>query len=588
MEKIKILAIAPYESMKTMILQVAGRRPDVDISVFVGNLEDGVKITREYSRTDFDAIISRGGTAELIRQQTALPVVEIPLSVYDILRSIKLAENYNNKYVIIGFPAVTKNAHFLCDVLRYDIDIFTIHNEGEARERLQDLSKNGCDMVLCDMITNSLAKQYGISSILITSGTESIETAVEQAVQISLTGQAMKHRIHFFRSILEERKESVFVYTDAQELVYSFNVHTFPDPVLEKITSAIDLVLTETKRRFYFENSGYLYTVSGVRKTIGAQTYAVFFINTRRTFHLSKNGISFIDKEEAYDGFFNSIYGIIQSSILNNMTLEQYAQSGQALMIAGEIGTGKEQMAKLAYAKSRLSNNPLVVVDCSRLHERGWSFLLENEHSPFNDSGITIYIKGIKCLTDAQFTELVDSLKDLDVYQRDRLLFTDTCDAKKGYSDRCRTLINVFSCLTIMMPALRTQKENIPNLASLYISILNMKLAKEIIGFEPQAIEGLEAFDWPYNFDQFKRIISELVTVTDSSYIRLSSVDEILRREQKLTGLSAAEPFDLNRTLQDITLDIIRQVLAQEHGNQSAAAKRLGISRATLWRMLRN
>lgn len=591
MRQVKVLAIAPYEGMKTLISQAAAARSDIDVSVFVGNLEEGVAITKQYSEADFDVIISRGGTAELIRKRTSIPVVEVPLSVYDILRSMKLAENCNNKYAIIGFPAATKNAYFLCDVLQYHMDIYTIHNEKEAQESLKSLSKSGYTMVLCDMITNSLAKQYGISSILITSGKESIESALEQAVQISATYRRMKNRIIFFRALLEEHKKGIYVYTAKQELVYSFGAQAIPDVVSDKIAANIQSVLKKSKKRIYLESSRYLYTICGIKKVIAEQTYAAFFVSMRKTpFTLSKNGISSINKEEAYDDFFNSIYEIIQSSILNNITLKKYAQSSQPLMITGEVGTGKEQMAKLAYAKSQLSDNPLIIVDCSRLHERGWSFLLDNEHSPLYGSDMTIYFKGIKYLSDSQFNELVNLLKDLDVSQRSRILFSYTYCGQESCDKRCLKLINTFSCLTIMMPALRDQKASIQNLASLYISSLNLKLAKGVIGFEPEALADLEAFGWPYNFDQFKRVIGELVMVTNSSYIQLSSVTDVLRKEKKLVAPAARTGalLNLNRTLQEINLDIIKQVLAEEHDNQSATARRLGISRSTLWRILQS
>ena len=50
--------------------------------------------------------------------------------------------------------------------------------------------------------------------------------------------------------------------------------------------------------------------------------------------------------------------------------------------------------------------------------------------------------------------------------------------------------------------------------------------------------------------------------------------------------MPVASSLNLNRTLEEINLDILCRVLAEEGGNQSAAAKRLGISRTTLWRML--
>ncbi len=141
------------------------------------------------------------------------------------------------------------------------------------------------------------------------------------------------------------------------------------------------------------------------------------------------------------------------------------------------------------------------------------------------------------------------------------------------------------------MPPLRSQKNNISNLSSIYINLLNIKLVKEVIGFEPQALEALENFEWPYNLDQFKRVLCELVTAADSPYIKLESVLDILRREGKYLAPREAQPgkpFELDKTLQEINLIIAKRVLSEENGNQSATAKRLGISRATLWRMLQN
>ena len=75
----------------------------LQIDVHVGNLTVGAEIAAaQTALEEYDVILSRGGTAEAIRRCTDLKVVDIPLSVYDILRSIKLAENHNCKYAVIG------------------------------------------------------------------------------------------------------------------------------------------------------------------------------------------------------------------------------------------------------------------------------------------------------------------------------------------------------------------------------------------------------------------------------------------------------------------------------------------------------
>ena len=137
MKKIRILGIAPYEAIKHLMQPSAAKRNNIELEVFIGDMEAGGNIVSRLPGQNFDVIISRGGTAELIRSLTPLPVVDIPLSVYDIFRSIKLAENYTSKYALIGFPNITRNAHFLCDMMQYNIDIYTIHNEQEAETKLK-------------------------------------------------------------------------------------------------------------------------------------------------------------------------------------------------------------------------------------------------------------------------------------------------------------------------------------------------------------------------------------------------------------------------------------------------------------------
>lgn len=104
----------------------------------------------------------------MIGKVTHIPVIEISLSVYDILRAMKLAENYSDKYAVVGFPSITSSAHLLCDLLQYKIDIVTIHNENEVESTLRELKKTDAVRILCDMIANTTAKRLGLNSIPIT------------------------------------------------------------------------------------------------------------------------------------------------------------------------------------------------------------------------------------------------------------------------------------------------------------------------------------------------------------------------------------------------------------------------------------
>ena len=66
----RILGIAPYDGMRTAMEQAAQAYPNVEMDIYTGDLEDGQAIVQQMPPNSYDCIISRGGTAALIRQVT--------------------------------------------------------------------------------------------------------------------------------------------------------------------------------------------------------------------------------------------------------------------------------------------------------------------------------------------------------------------------------------------------------------------------------------------------------------------------------------------------------------------------------------
>ena len=149
-------------------------------------------------------------------------------------------------------------------------------------------------------------------------------------------------------------------------------------------------------------------------------------------------------------------------------------------------------------------------------------------------------------------------------------------------------LVDMLNCLMLQMPPLRSHLQDIPRLSGLYISTLNMRNARAVIGFEPEANLCMTEYSWPGNYDQFCRVLDELVLHTTTPYISVETVRDQLKRECTFypgaVPQTHALPVDL--TLEEIERIAVQQALQAENGNQKRAAERLGISRTTLWRML--
>lgn len=587
--KIKVLGIAPYKSLQSMMEKLAKNRDDIELTVFVGDMQEGVEIVQNCETFKYDVIISRGGTAELLQEVADIPVIEIPLSLYDILRAIKLSENYNSKHAIVGFPSITKNAHFLCDLLQYEIDIFTIHNSLEISTTLERLQKKGYRMILGDMITNSMASQFDLASILITSGTESIESAFNQAIRTCLDIAKSEEKREFYFNILDNLLQKIIVFNEQHELVYTNFKDNEATDIATLLEGSVDKVLEEKQRTFYKEKGKQLIYASGTFMTYKKHSYVVFSIQMQNfSFTPSRNGIRYLNKESATNKFYESFYGISDSQSPLRNTIEKFNQTDYPIMVIGEEGTGKEQMVYFVYAQSKLKDNPLIIIDCPKINEKSWDYIMNHYKSPINESSITIHFQGVNMLSENHFQELFSVFKNTNILTRNRILLTYSCKKNEELAERCNQIVNEFSCLILHIPSLRSNQDNISNLASLYISYLNLELGKEISGFEPGALDLLKSFSWPHNYNQFKRILNELAVMTSSIYIKTEDVEKMLKLERRevLIDPTIITSLDLSKTLEEINIDVIDQVLKEEQGNQSNAAKRLGISRTTLWRML--
>ena len=111
--------------------------------------------------------------------------------------------------------------------------------------------------------------------------------------------------------------------------------------------------------------------------------------------------------------------------------------------------------------------------------------------------------------------------------------------------------------------------------------------ARLIIGFEAEAMDLMHSFPWPGNLDQLHHVIKELVVITQTPYITYTDTKAILDAEPAISGNAPQTTLNLSTTLDEMNYQIIQWVLAEEHGNKGKTAKRLGISRSTLWRMLK-
>lgn len=591
--RIRALCIAPYEGMKNLMASLQEEYPQLELTLFVGDRDEGLQIARSNFHGNYDVVISRGFTANMLRQNLALPVIEIDLTVYDLLCALKLTDGLAGKSAIVCAENISSSAQRLCDLMGYDMEIYTYDHPEAVDQIMRKIHDSQYQTVLCDMGADAAAKRLGLNSFLIASGINSIRRAFDQAILLCQSQQKLRAENLFFRDLIYGQLSQTVVF-DSEDRLFLSNLSEPRPDILELLRRELPESWQREERRITRNLKGMLYTIRSRHVMMEGHTYIAFFFEARRT-PLSPNqtGIRFATRPEAEEAYYGSIFSFVNTVSDSQHQIDRISESSAPVMVTGEDGTGKESMVSVIYMQSPLCNNPLVTVQCSLLNDRSWDFLLEHHSSPLADEGNTIYFASVDSLSQERRAQLLAALSEMEVCRRNRVFFSCVCQLGEYMSEIGSLFIDSLCCLSLYLSPLREFADRIPTLVNLSLSHLNAGLPKQIAGVEPEAVQILQKFQWPHNYTQFNRVVGELAVTAAGQFITAGEVRRALRKERHVGGFhllaeNAAMPLDLNRSLEEINQDIALRVVQETGGNQTAAARRLGISRTTLWRLIKN
>lgn len=588
---IRVLGISPYEGMKNQMLTLAKEYPDLEVTVFVGDMEQGLQIAKNNFHGDYDVVISRGATAKMLRQQLTIPVIEIDISMYDILCAIRLANGMRKNVAMISFADIRSHVLPLCDLLDCTIDTHIVDSLSQVEPLLKSLQEKKYDTLLCDMIVNTTAQRLGINSYLITSGMESIRSAFEQVLLLSESQKNLREENIFFRELIRGQVGQTMVFDQEGTLFLS----TLEDPkpeLLEILRQELPMDRESGNQRIIRSIKGMRYSIRIQAIMSSSLAYTAFFIEERKLpLPASQMGISYSTKSEAEDIYYSSIFSIAGNLNGLHEEMDQLSQRPLPVIFTGEDGTGKEAVANLIYTKSPLQKNPLITINCGLINEKSWSFLMEHHNSPLVEEGNTLYIQNVDVLPMEKQYQLISVLEEMEVCERNRVMISCVCQSGEYISKVGALFREKLSCLSLYLPPLRHLSQEIPTLLNLSLSRMNLTLPTQILGAENEALSLLKTYEWPYNYTQFRRVLEELAMLVTNQFITADHVSQVLQKERHVGTFNVQEenkvsPLDLNRTLSEISQEIALLVLEETKGNHTETAKRLGISRTTLWRLL--
>jgi DNA-binding NtrC family response regulator len=137
--------------------------------------------------------------------------------------------------------------------------------------------------------------------------------------------------------------------------------------------------------------------------------------------------------------------------------------------------------------------------------------------------------------------------------------------------------------IEIRVPSLRERKDDIPLLIKHYLTVFADEAGKKVKDIDYEAMKSMMAYEWPGNIRELRNSLERAVVLSEGEVITLHDLPDKLRT----IDIEGIPTSSLRQALDDYERDYIRRSMAENKGNKEAAADRLGIDLATLYRKLK-
>jgi hypothetical protein len=183
--KNKVLLLAPYQALYEQAYEAAACYPELFIDVYLGDYRTGPKLVKELEADNrYDVIITRGGTAQKCKEVTGLPVLDIPITVYDIINTLKLTQDYTGKVILMAHKEIVAAVERICSILETPIEFLPYTKHTEVYNLLEEVYLQRECLIVGDNIVYQNALLKGMDTILIASSVEAVKEAIDTGVKL--------------------------------------------------------------------------------------------------------------------------------------------------------------------------------------------------------------------------------------------------------------------------------------------------------------------------------------------------------------------------------------------------------------------
>ncbi len=623
--------IAPYPELGKLAVDV-GWELECPLSVFIGRMRQGVELARRSVAEGAQVVISRGVTAELIaRSGIDVPVVEVPITGYDLLRAYYEAKEFGGRIGIVDVEKVVRGVRSLEKIIGEEFLKYVIKGQDEIEPGIVELRNQGAETIIGKIAMVRTAESYGMKGVIITSGREAVIQAVEEAQRVFEIRTAEQRKAEQMRAIVDfmdngiiavDEEGKITVFNSVAEKLSGWKAE---DAVGRSVKEVIPGAVWDRAWKGGRPRSGEIVEIGNHLVVVNLVPISVrdrvvgLVVTFQETAEIQRKERR-IRRRLAARGHvakytFDDILGEHEAMRDAVAKAWRYGRVESTVLINAETGTGKEMFAHAMHQVSPRKEGPFIAVNCAALPEN----LLESELFGYADGaftgarkggkpgvfelahGGTIFLDEIGEMSAQVQARLLRVLEENEIMRLgdDRIIPVDVrvisatnSDLQKMVEEQKfrQDLYFRLNVLNLVIPPLRERKTDIPLLSGAFMDECARRFGKRVEAIEPEGLEILKSYHWPGNVRELRNVVERLVLLADEPAIRASLVRENLTYPHLGGGLPRKQEEnvqeDSSGLLERIEKSVIEKVLAEVGGNKSEAARRLGIGRTTLWRKL--
>lgn len=616
-----IVIIAPFKDL-AKIAEETCIQLEEHIPILTGAMDKAVNLAKEAEKNGAEVIISRGTTAwKIIESGINIPVVQIPITGYDLLRAFLKARQLGNKIGIADTPEILSGIESLESMFQCEIEKSPIYSIADVEAAIHSLTDRKIDVLIGKNIYVQMLEKSHIRTVILSSGSESVIQAINEAKKLVEVKRAEVAKTEQLRAILDFITDGVIAVDDqgrvtvcnlAAEKILKLSCALIKGKRIDHVIadSRILGVLRSGKEELnqIFDKNGEKIIGNFIPIRYGEEVIGVLstFQKVSRLQELEQE----IRKKLSHRGHVVKYHlpdTVGKSPVFQQAIdkVQKYASVNSTVLLTGETGTGKEVFAHLIHSMSSRSKGPFVAFNCAAIPE----YLLESELFGYVEGaftgakkggktglfelahGGTIFLDEIGELAEASQVRLLRVLQEREVMRLgdEKIIPIDVRVVAASNRNLEEMVVeNLFrtdlfyriNVLRIVVPSLKDRQGDIPLISKHIIQELNTYVHKEIIDFDSNAMSLMQQYSWPGNIRELKNFVERAMILSPTKSISMETVleagGEVFQNQLSIQNNKLAEAEKTH----------ILQVLKQVNGNHTRAAEILGISRTTLWRKL--